>query len=780
MSVEQIEHEGSPTIERGYIKGEVLHIVFRNEENYYTVAVIRIRKTNEDFKEKKVTIVGVLPQLEPEETFVFFGQFIDHPRFGKQYQIEQFRRDLPQTKQGIILYLASDRFPGVGKKTAETIVETLGERAITRIVEDRSVLKLVPKLSKEKADMLYQQLIDQQGVEQVLMVLSNYGFGLELSMKVYQTYKAHALEILNSNPYQLIVDVEGIGFRRADQLGGAIGLTGNHPERIKAGCLFLINELCMQDGHVYIENLELIPHVQQLLSSPDVVIEREEVVEQIHHMDEEGTIVIEEERVYIKSLYFAEKGLVSSICRLLSDEVKDEFPEAEFLKTIGELEETFSIEYAPSQKDAIQTALSSPFMILTGGPGTGKTTVIKGIVESYARLHGLSLDQRAYTRSKPFPILLVAPTGRAAKRMSEATGLPATTIHRLLGWKGGSGGFEKSEYEPLQGELLIVDEVSMVDIWLANQLLKAVPKGMQVVFVGDQHQLPSVGPGQVLRDLLDSKVVPVVPLIDIYRQAEGSSIIELAHEMKEGKLPEDLTKAQSDRRFFSCGAEQVQDVVWQICENAMKKGYTARELQVLAPMYKGNAGITELNTMLQRLFNPPSEQRRELLFGDAIYRTGDMVLQLMNNPEEHVYNGDRGEIVAIFYAKENEERQDQVVISFEGTEVVYNKKDLNQITLAYCCSIHKSQGSEFPIVVMPIVRNYARMLRRNLIYTGITRAKQFLLLCGEVQAIHTAVSKNEEIIRHSKLTEKLMTLPLLSENPDENHDQNENGNGQPT
>ncbi len=757
----------TPEIERGYVKGEVLHIVFRNEENYYTVATIRIRKTNEDYKEKQVTIVGVLPQLEPDETFVFFGRFIEHPRFGMQYQVEQFRRDLPQTKQGITLYLASDRFPGIGKKTAETIVDALGERAITRIVENRAVLNDVPKLSKEKADMLYQQLIDQQGVEQVLMTLSEYGFGLELSMKVYQTYKSQALDIIRSNPYQLIADIEGIGFRRADQLGAAIGLTGSHPERIKAGCLFLIHELCLQEGHVYIKATDLIPHVQQLLSSPEIGIVIEQIEVQLQQMDEEGTIVIEDQRIYIKSLYYAEKGIVTSVRRLMSEEVKEEFPEAEFLKTIGELEETFNIEYATSQKEAIQTALSSPFMILTGGPGTGKTTVIKGIVEVYARLHGLSLDPRAYTRSNPFPILLVAPTGRAAKRMSEATELPATTIHRLLGWKGGSGGFEKSEYEPLQGELLIVDEVSMVDIWLANQLLKSVPKGMQVVFVGDQHQLPSVGPGQVLRDLLDSRIIPTVPLTDIYRQAEGSSIIELAHEMKEGKLPANLTEAQADRRFFPCQTEHVQEVVRQVCENAIKKGYTAKEIQVLAPMYKGSAGITELNTMLQQLFNPKSEQRRELTFGDITYRTGDIVLQLMNNAEEHVYNGDRGEIVAIFYAKENEERQDQVVISFDGTEVVYNKKDLNQITLAYCCSIHKSQGSEFPIVVMPVVRNYARMLRRNLIYTGITRAKQFLILCGELKAIHTAIAKEEEVIRHSMLCEKLKQL-------------DENGNGQLT
>jgi exodeoxyribonuclease V alpha subunit len=758
VNEQSILPEDEQTIERGYIKGSVIHIVFRNEENFYTVALVRIAQTNEELKDKKITVVGMLPKLEEDETFLFFGQLIDHPKFGVQYQVEQFRRDLPQTKHGIVHYLSSGRFPGIGIKTAETIVEVLGERAITKIVEHRSILNEVPKLSKEKADMLYEQLVDQQGVEQVLMTLSKHGFGVELSMKVYQAYGLQALDIIQTNPYQLIADVEGIGFRRADLLGAAIGITGNHPDRIRAGCLFLIQELCLQDGHVYLEKETLVPHVVSLLSSYECKIEQQQVDEQLLLMHEEDVIYIEDDRVYMKTLYFAEKGIVTSVRRLLSEEIEDVFPEAEFLKALGKLEEEHKMEYAPSQKEAIQTALSSPLMILTGGPGTGKTTVIKGIVELYARLHGLALDEKAYTKSNPFPILLVAPTGRAAKRMSEATELPATTIHRLLGWKGGTGGFEKGDHEPLEGELLIVDESSMVDIWLMNQLLKSVPKGMQVVLVGDQDQLPSVGPGQVLRDFLESAIIPTVPLVDIYRQAEGSSIIELAHAMKKGSMPTNLPEPQADRRFFPCQVDQVGQVVTQICENAIKKGFTAKEIQVLAPMYKGSAGITELNIMLQNLFNPKTEQRREIGFGDVVYRTGDIVLQLVNNPDENVYNGDRGEIVAIFYAKENQERQDQLVISFDGTEVVYLKKDLNQITLAYCCSIHKAQGSEFPIVVMPVIRNYHRMLRRNLLYTGITRAKQYLLLCGDLKAFHTAITQKEELVRNSKLQEKLQLI----------------------
>ncbi|MED4162711.1 ATP-dependent RecD-like DNA helicase [Halalkalibacterium halodurans] len=745
-------------LEKSYLKGEVVQIIFRNEENQYTVALVRVHESSDDVKEKTMTVVGLLPKLEVHDTFTFYGSFKEHPRFGEQYVVDDLRREVPKTSQGIIRYLSSDRFPGIGKKTAQQIVDTLGEQALSRIVEDESALDAVPKLSKEKAKLLREQLLEQQGFEQVLTALSDYGFGVELSMKVFNVYKLHALEIIRTNPYQLIYDVEGIGFRRADRLGAAIGIKGNHPDRIQAGCHFVLQEWCLQEGHIFLTKEALIPKIIQLLSSPAEPIEEQDVLEQMQMMEEEGALIVEEERVYIKSLYFAEKGIVSSIVSLLHQEVQEEFPASEFLQKLGELEEELKIEYAPSQREAIETALSSPFMILTGGPGTGKTTVIKGIVELYARLHGLSLNVADYPKGTSFPILLVAPTGRAAKRMSEATELPATTIHRLLGWKGANSGFDKNEHDPLEGELLIVDEVSMMDVWIANQLLKSVPKGMQVIFVGDQDQLPSVGPGQVMRDLLTSGVVPTVELTDIYRQAEGSSIIDLAHAIKSGSLPNNIVEPMKDRRFFPCRPEQVKEVIGQICRGAKSKGYTAKDIQVLAPMYKGNAGINELNAMLQELFNPASEQRRELRFGDIVYRTGDVVLQLVNNPDENVYNGDRGEIVAILFAKETVEKQDQVVISFDGVEVIYYRKDLSQITHAYCTSIHKAQGSEFPTVVMPIIRNYSRMLKRNLLYTGITRAKQYLLMCGEVSAMERAIQELDEDGRNSMLKEKLQAV----------------------
>jgi exodeoxyribonuclease V alpha subunit len=394
-------------------------------------------------------------------------------------------------------------------------------------------------------------------------------------------------------------------------------------------------------------------------------------------------------------------------------------------------------------------------MILTGGPGTGKTTVVRGLCELYAEVHGLSLDPAYYHRKEePFPVLLVAPTGRAAKRLSESTGIPAVTIHRLLGWKGGSD-FEHDEEDPLQGRLLIVDESSMMDQWLANQLFRSLPEHIQVVLVGDQDQLPSVGPGQVLRDLLESGYIPVVELKEIYRQAEGSSIITLAHQIKRGEKPEGLAMPKEDRRFFACQSSQIVSVVTQVCTSALRRGFTTRDIQVLAPMYRGDAGIDALNKALQEAFNPAQEGRREIVYKETILRVHDKVLQLTNNPEQHVFNGDIGEICSIIYAKENQEGEDLMVVRFDQNEVVYRKNEFHQLTLAYCCSVHKAQGSEFPIVVIPVVRQYYRMLKRNLVYTAITRAKDYLILCGEEEALQHAIGNNEVAERYTSLKETL-------------------------
>ncbi|MGG3802813.1 SF1B family DNA helicase RecD2 [Metabacillus fastidiosus] len=752
------------TEDERFVKGLIKVVIFHNEQNLYTVLKVRIQETTEQIEDKEITVTGYFPLLHEDEVYTFFGKLINHPKFGLQFQVEHYRKEIPQTKEGIIQYLSSDLFKGIGKRTAESIVETLGETAISKIMQDPSVLNKVPKLNKEKAGLLVDTIKMHQGLEQIMISLNELGFGPQLTMKIYQTYQDQTLEIIQKNPYKLISDVEGIGFVRADTLGERIGISGNNSERIKAACLYTIENLSNQEGHVFIHLEQLIVQSKELLDhgKRDKIIETD-IAQEIISLGEKKRIIIEEDRAYLPALYYAEQGVSNHIKRIMQQTDYDElFPESEFLLSLGNLEERMKVQYAPSQKEAIQTALMSPMLLLTGGPGTGKTTVIKGIVELYADLHGCSLEPADYKKDEPFPILLVAPTGRAAKRMSEATGLPAVTIHRLLKWNGAEG-FEHDEDNPISGKLLIVDEMSMVDIWIANQLFKALPDKMQVILVGDEDQLPSVGPGQVLRDLLISHIVSTVRLTDIYRQAEGSSIIELAHEIKSGRLPQNVTMPTKDRSFIQCTQVQIKEAVEKVIKNALTKGYTAKDIQVLAPMYRGSAGIDQLNLILQEIFNPKIEGKRELKFGDVIYRNGDKVLQLVNQPESNVFNGDIGEIVSIFYAKENTEKEDMIVISFDGNEVTYTKQDFNQFTHAFCCSIHKSQGSEFPIVVLPIVKGYYRMLRRNLIYTAITRSKQFLILCGEKEALEWGISNNESAERQTSLTMKLTGASELDE-----------------
>ncbi|MDX8364104.1 ATP-dependent RecD-like DNA helicase [Cytobacillus sp. IB215665] len=743
--------------EQKYMKGTHLVTIFHNEANLYSVVRIRLQETNEQYTEKEAVVTGYFPRIHEDETYIFFGKLKEHPKFGVQFHVDSFRKDLPQTKQGIIQYLSSDLFQGVGKKTASKIVDALGEAAISTILQNPSALEKVPKLSKDKAQQIVDTLKEHQGLEQIMIALSQYGFGPQLSMKIYQVYKDETLQIIQNNPYQLVEDVEGVGFSRADELGYMLGISGNNPHRIKAGCLYMLDQQSIQEGHTYQYLHQLNKDVKELLEeNKRDSMDEEDISRIITQLSEEDKIIVEEDKIYSPSLFFSEKGLVTNIGRILSQtEYEDQFPDSEFLLSLGNIEEYLNVQYAPSQKEAIQKALLSPMLLLTGGPGTGKTTVINGIVNVYADLHGCSLNPSDYNKENPFPILLVAPTGRAAKRMSEATGLKAVTIHRLLGWNGVDG-FEHDEDNPIEGKLLIVDEMSMVDVWLANQLFKSLPESIQMIIVGDEDQLPSVGPGQVLKDLLDANIIPTVRLTEIYRQSEGSSIIALAHDIKKGQLPLDIVSQKTDRSFLPCRPNQVLDVVSKVAQSAKEKGYSARDIQVLAPMYRGPAGIDQLNKMLQSMFNPPSDQKREMSFGDVVYRIGDKVLQLVNQPESNVFNGDMGEVVSIFYSKENTEKQDMVIVSFEGNEVTYTKQDLNQITHAYCCSIHKSQGSEFPIVIMPVVKSYYRMLRRNLLYTGITRSKKFLILCGEEQAFRHGVSRNDDGIRQTTLCEKLI------------------------
>ncbi|MGO4090476.1 ATP-dependent RecD-like DNA helicase, partial [Staphylococcus aureus] len=531
------------------------------------------------------------------------------------------------------------------------------------------------------------------------------------------------------------------GFNKADQLARNIGIAYNDNERLKAALLYTLEEECIKQGHTYLPiNVVIDLTVDVLNYQDEEVIEPEKLDEMLQYLNEEKRLIIDNEQVAIPSLYYSEIKSVQNLFRIKTHTNKlTEIEQSDLQMHIGEIEDANQVNYAASQKEALQTAINSKVMLLTGGPGTGKTTVIKGIVELYAEIHGLSLDYDDYVNDD-YPVVLAAPTGRASKRLQESTGLEAMTIHRLIGWNQDTKPEDILENE-INARLIIIDEMSMVDTWLFHQFLSAVPLDAQLIFVGDEDQLPSVGPGQVFKDLIESKAIPRVNLTEVYRQQDGSSIIELAHRMKLGQKI-DITQRFHDRSFINCQANQIPTVVEKVVTSAVNKGYTMADIQVLAPMYKGNAGIKRLNQVLQDILNPKKKDTREIEFGDVVFRKGDKVLQLVNRPNDNIFNGDIGVIVGIFWAKENALNKDVLVVDFEGNEITFTKQDMMELTHAYCTSIHKSQGSEFPIVIMPIVKQYFRMLQRPILYTGLTRAKTSLVLLGDPEAFDIGLKTN--------------------------------------
>ncbi|MGE8024605.1 SF1B family DNA helicase RecD2 [Staphylococcus pasteuri] len=762
------------------IKGTVEAILFQNSDNYYTVLKVDTIETNESF-DTMPTVVGFLPNVVEGDVYTFKGQTVEHPRYGKQLKAETFEKELPQTKDAIISYLSSDLFKGIGKKTAQKIVNTLGENAINDILNDASVLEKVPSLPKKKQKQIAEQIASNQESEKVMIRLHDLGFGPKLASSIYQYYGAETLSVLDKNPYQLVYDIKGIGFSKADQLAQKIGIKFDDPERLKAGLLFTLEEECIKQGHTYIPNDQIIAATFNVLTqnnnNDDNQINHEHLQTMLLQLNEEKRLIVDKEKISIPSLYYSELKSVQNLYRIKTHTTKlKEIEQSDLQLHIGDIETNNEVSYAASQKDALQTAINSKIMLLTGGPGTGKTTVIKGIVELYAEVHGISLDYDDY-QEDDYPVVLAAPTGRASKRLQESTGLEAMTIHRLIGWNQDTQPEDILENE-INARLIIIDEMSMVDTWLFHQFLSAVPLDAQIILVGDEDQLPSVGPGQVFKDLIDSNTIPRVNLTEVYRQQDGSSIIELAHRMKLGQ-PIDITQRFHDRSFINCGTEQIPNVVEKVVNSAVNKGYDMSDIQVLAPMYKGNAGIKRLNQILQSILNPKEKDTREIEFGDVVFRKGDKVLQLVNRPNDNIFNGDIGVIVGIFWAKENALNKDVLVVDFEGNEITFTRQDMLELTHAYCTSIHKSQGSEFPIVIMPIVKQYFRMLQRPILYTGLTRAKQSLVLLGDPQAFDIGLNTNGQkrltqlftLLKQYFTEEKSYDLSLTEENNESNDSQ---------
>ena len=747
---EEIDLFKTPT-EPSFFIGQVQSEIFTSPDSFFKVLIVSVEEANFDWHEPEITVTGSFGDLSDDQTYRFEGKIVEHPRYGQQFQATSYHVNRPTSKDGLVDFLSGKQFTGIGKKTAEKIVDKLGRDAINKIIADPHVLDKL-KLRKAVKDSLVDNLRANQGMDEIIIGLNDLGFGANLSSAIFDKYGEETLHIINENPYQLAAEIDGISFNRADQVAQKLGIATDDSRRIDAAIIQMLDDLTMETGDTFTTTKPLLQQTIQLLAQGSGGrVSTDLIANQIVELEKNQAISYADEKIYPTALYNAEWQIADHLHRLLTVDQK-KVPATTIEKTVTKVADQSGITYDQVQKEAIKTALNSKVMLLTGGPGTGKTTIIKGIVASYAKIHDLSLDVNEY-KEKSFPVLLAAPTGRAAKRMSEATDLPASTIHRLLGLNGREMPTDMNARD-LEGSLLIIDEMSMVDTLLFKTLIQAVPTSMHVVLVGDKDQLPSVGPGQVFHDLLDFAELPKVELTNIHRQAADSTIIPLAHAIKEGKLPSDLTNKMPDRSFISCHANQVPSVVQQIIDLSKKRDYSANDIQILAPMYRGQAGIDRLNELAQQAYNPPANGKQEVDFRGLTFRVGDKVLQLVNVPEKNIFNGDIGKITAIESGRTVGKKNESITVDFDGNEVSYSRMEWNQLRLAYCISIHKAQGSQFKMVLLPIVQQFSRMLQRNLLYTAITRAAEKLVLIGEPYAVVTSV-KNEAVNRKTSLVDCL-------------------------
>ena len=715
-----------------YFTGTIERIIFENVSNFYRILLLDIEDTNaEDFDDFEIIVTGTMADVIEGEEYTFWGQIVQHSKYGEQLQITRYERAKP-TSKGLVKYFSSSHFKGIGLKTAQKIVDMYGDDTIDKILENPEKLKSISGLSSKSREAFVSALRLNYGTEMVLAKLANYGIPNKLAIQIQDTYKEETIDIVENYPYQLVEDIKGLGFTIADQLAQELGIESQAPERFRAGLVHSLFQGCMESGDTYVEARDLLEQTLNLLeSSRPVELDPNQVAQELAYLIEEDKVQQIDTKIFDNSLFFAEEGIHNHLIRILKKEETKKQEIKTIQKHIATVEEELGIQYDTIQKQAICDAIQNKVFILTGGPGTGKTTVINGIIAVYALLEGLDLRKKS-----DIPILLAAPTGRAARRMNELTGLPSATIHRHLGMTGDDDTSHLEDY--LDADFIIVDEFSMVDTWLANQLFSNISSNSKILIVGDSDQLPSVSPGQVLADLLQIPTIPQTRLERIYRQSEESTIVTLASQIRQGILPADFTQKKADRSYFEIASNHIPASIEKILGAAIRSGIPARDIQVLAPMYRGTAGIDAINQLMQDLLNPPQKDQLSFEAPQCHYRTGDKVIHLVNDAEVNVFNGDLGYITDLIPGKYTESKQDEIVIDFDGNEVSYPRNEWYKIRLAYAMSIHKSQGSEFPVVILPITSASKRMLERNLIYTAITRAKSKLILLGEIQAFDYA------------------------------------------
>jgi len=698
------------------IKGEVKRITFRSEDGY---TVLKLESP-----ESSITCVGYFARIGPGDRISARGKWVTHPRYGTQFNVAAYEIVPPHTVEGIARYLASGIVKGVGESIAERIVARFGEKTLEVIEKQPRRLLEVQGLGPKRVQAIKKAWREQRDISELIVFLESHGIGSGSALKIYKHYGANSIAIIRENPYRLAADIWGIGFTTADRIAYKLGIAPDAPVRVRAAISYVLSQAA-DEGHVFLPGPFLRARCSSLLGVDDPALD-----DALSVLAAEGEVVIEQDRVYLPTLLDAERSIAANLKRL--DE-SEEGPALESWESaLAGLESEGGMQFGESQLDAIRQSLRSRLAIITGGPGTGKTTIVRAFVELY--------------QSNGLKVSLAAPTGRAAKRMSEITGAEARTLHRLLEYSPYENLFRRGPQNPLDSDLVVVDEASMLDVLLASSLAGAIKSSTSLIMVGDIDQLPPVGPGNFLRDVIDARRFPVHRLTHIFRQEAGSTIVDNAHRINAGEFPV-FGKDSGD--FFLVEEDdpgEAANKVVELCSKRLPAAFGldgVNDIQVLSPMYKGEAGATNLNMRLQQALNPSGAQIEDLRF-----RIGDKVMQLRNNYEKMVFNGDIGRVVG--YDSDN----DRLTIRFD-TDVDYDRSELDEVTLAYAVTVHKSQGSEFPCVVLPVLTQHYIMLYRNLLYTAVTRAKRLVVLVGTRRAVGVAVRNVRMEQRYSSLAERL-------------------------
>lgn len=711
------------------LEGVLERIVFFNEENGFTVAKLQVAKRRD-----LVAIVGVLPSPMPGETLRLKGEWIVDSKFGEQFRVNSCLSVLPATLTGIEKYLGSGLVKGIGPIMAKRIVAKFGLETLDIIEDNTEKLLEVKGIGSIRVERIAKAWQEQKEIREVMIFLQGEGVSSTYAVKIYKAYGDKAISVVKENPYRLALDISGIGFKTADKIAQNMGIDPGSPMRAEAGIIHVLSEL-VDEGHVYYPYEELKQKAADLLE-----VDKDILDTALATLTEQRRVVIEEhpehQAVYLTPLHVAEVNVALRLKTLLNS--PKQLPQIDIEKAIDWVQRVNRIELAEMQKEALRKAITGKVMVITGGPGTGKTTLVNSLIKILGK--------------KGQHIALASPTGRAAKRLSEVTGREAKTIHRLLEFSPSEGGFKRNEDNPLDADLIIIDEVSMVDILLMNHLLKAIPLVATLLLVGDADQLPSVGPGNVLKDIIASEQVETIRLTEIFRQAQGSLIVVNAHRVNRGEHLQLKTSPEQQANLFFINREEpekVVEVVKELCQRRLPQAFhldPLEDIQVMTPMHRGTVGVANLNAELQSLLNPNG---KAVARGGRLFRVNDKVMQIKNNYEKETFNGDIGRIVGI------DLEEQKLMVKFEDRVIDYDWSELDELVLAYAISIHKSQGSEYPAVVIPLLTQHYIMLQRNLLYTAITRAKRLVVLVGSKRAIAIAIKNNKVRFRYTNLSQRL-------------------------